>query len=284
MLEYLQQLRSTYYAVTDAARDEAVLPVIEQNPEIAHCLYKGDTGIRLTRYAPYLFQIDLDIRQRHPQRQDDDETLRRKIRVGIGRARKNDLHTDDQLWEYVRIMFETSPNFDQEPRIRAMLDDKSLSIDDRWEALFETRFDDAWNATDEPAFYNPTYWYEEEDDNWSPTPPSREDLAYMAAWLHNQKTDPSRVAHDPGVGQSRPGTGATDPEPGKGIPRAQVRDGSGGAFGSGYNRSYTDHRHDQCRDQFCSWRCGGRVDRSCLRMDTLRWGFPQRPQGRQGGG
>jgi hypothetical protein len=138
-----------------------------------------------------------DIRQRHPQLREDDETLRRMIRVGIGRARKNGLHTDNQLWEYVRIMFEVSPNFDQEPRIREMLDNQSLSIDDRWEALYETRFDDAWDAADQPAFYNPTYWYEEEDDHWSPTLPSREDLAYMAAWVHNQKTDPSAKDREP---------------------------------------------------------------------------------------
>lgn len=149
-----------------------------------------------------------DIRRRHPRRlREDDETLKRMIRVGIGRAGKNGLHTDDQLWEYIRVMFETSPNFDQEPRIRKMLDDQSLSIDDRWEALFETPFDDAWEATDQPAFYNPTYWYEEEDDHWSPYEeeddhwslalPSREELAYMAAWVHNQKTDPSAKDREP---------------------------------------------------------------------------------------
>jgi hypothetical protein len=163
--------------------------------------------VKLTDYQQaHILQQDLpafietlaeDIRQRHPQRRDDDETLKRMIRVGIGRARKNGLHTDDQLWEYVRIMFEIVPNFDQEPRIRAMLDDQSLSIDDRWEALFETRFDDAWEAADNPAFNNPTYWYEEEDDQWSPSLPKREDLAYLAAWMYNQKNNPEAKDREP---------------------------------------------------------------------------------------
>ena len=96
--------------------------------------------------SAFIDTLMADIRERRRQLADD-ETLRRKIKVGIGRARKNGLHTDDQLWEYVRIMFETSPNFDQEPRIRKMLDDTSLSVDDRWEALFEERFDDAWEST-----------------------------------------------------------------------------------------------------------------------------------------
>lgn len=163
--------------------------------------------VELTAYQQaHILQQDLpafidtlveDIRQRHPRQREDDEELKRMIRVGIGRARKQGLHTDDQLWEYVRIMFETSPNFDQEVRIRAMLDDQSLSIDDRWEALFETRFDDAWEVTDHPAFYNPTYWYEEEEENWTPTPPRREELAYMAAWIYNQKLDPSAKDREP---------------------------------------------------------------------------------------
>lgn len=138
-----------------------------------------------------------DIRERHRQLADDDETLRRKIKVGIGRARKNGLHTDDQFWEYVRIMFETSPNFDQEPRIRTMLDDTSLPIDDRWEALFEERFDDAWEAADHPKFYNPTYWYEDEENDWKLTLPTREEWAYLAAWMHNQKTDPNAKDREP---------------------------------------------------------------------------------------
>jgi hypothetical protein len=75
MLEYMQQFRSTYYAVTDAARDEAVLPFIEQNPEIAHCLYRGDTAIRLARYAPYLFRIDLG-----------DPAIRRFLAAGWGQG------------------------------------------------------------------------------------------------------------------------------------------------------------------------------------------------------
>lgn len=58
-VDYIQQTQTPCYAVTEAARDESILQFIHQNSEIMHCLYSGDTRIRLANYAPYLFRIDL---------------------------------------------------------------------------------------------------------------------------------------------------------------------------------------------------------------------------------
>ncbi len=58
MLDYLQQSPSACYAVTDAARDDAILRFVQQNGDIMYCLYRGDAKLRLANYAPYLFRID----------------------------------------------------------------------------------------------------------------------------------------------------------------------------------------------------------------------------------
>ncbi len=58
MLDYLRQSPSACYAVTDAARDDAILKFVQQNRDIAHGLYRRDAKLRLANYAPYLFRID----------------------------------------------------------------------------------------------------------------------------------------------------------------------------------------------------------------------------------
>jgi hypothetical protein len=57
-IDYIQDTPSPCYAVTDAARDDAILKFIEENSDAVHCLYRGDAKIRLANYAPYLFRVD----------------------------------------------------------------------------------------------------------------------------------------------------------------------------------------------------------------------------------
>jgi hypothetical protein len=57
--DYIRQSQSPCYAITDAARDDAIVQFVQQNSDIVHCLYRGDTAIRLANYAPYLFRIGL---------------------------------------------------------------------------------------------------------------------------------------------------------------------------------------------------------------------------------
>jgi hypothetical protein len=75
LMEFIQQIRSPCYIVTEAARDEAILEFIQSNSQISHCLYSGNTQIRLARYAPYLFRADLG-----------DPAIRRFINDGWGES------------------------------------------------------------------------------------------------------------------------------------------------------------------------------------------------------
>lgn len=58
------------------------------------------------------------------------------------RARANDLRTDAELLAYVYLMHEFAPDFDQHPRIRAILDAADKPVAERWERLFD-RSDEA---------------------------------------------------------------------------------------------------------------------------------------------
>lgn len=75
MVDYIQQIQTACYAVTDATRDDAILEFIRQNSDIAHCLYRGDARIRLANYAPYLFRIELG-----------DTAIRRFLTEGWGQS------------------------------------------------------------------------------------------------------------------------------------------------------------------------------------------------------
>jgi hypothetical protein len=57
-LDRIQHTSSPCFAITDAARDDAILKFIQENNDAVHCLYRGDAKIRLANYAPYLFRVD----------------------------------------------------------------------------------------------------------------------------------------------------------------------------------------------------------------------------------
>jgi len=111
------------------------------------------------------------VRKQHPLYRQTDEMMRESISAGIKRAKSNELETDRQISEFVLIMFEISPNFDQQKDIRRMLDDKSLPVQERWERLFTPEFDSAWDEADSPSFYDADAWFD--------TPPKKiEDLEW----------------------------------------------------------------------------------------------------------
>lgn len=111
--------------------------------------------------AAFVEAILREVRKAHPTWRQTDAMLRDSIQVGIRRARGNGLRSDKHLAEFVLIMCEVAPNFDQQPDIRRMLDDSRFTIEQRWENLFDDAFDSAWAEADQPAFLDMNAWFDE---------------------------------------------------------------------------------------------------------------------------
>src|SRR5215204_2765094 len=65
----------------------------------------------------------------------DDQTLRKMIRGGIKRAESHQIKLVENTETFIGKMFEAAPNFDEQPEIKAVLDDETLSPDKRLEKL-----------------------------------------------------------------------------------------------------------------------------------------------------
>lgn len=100
------------------------------------------------------------VRQNHPTYRQSDDMLRDSIRAGIKRARAHGITTDQMVMEYVLIMFETAPNFDQHPKIARTLAYEQRPIAERWERIFAEDFDPVWDEVAAPDFYDGSYWHD----------------------------------------------------------------------------------------------------------------------------
>jgi hypothetical protein len=98
------------------------------------------------------------VRENHPTYRQPDEMLRESIRAGLKRARSHGLVDEQSLMEYVLVMFEIAPNFDQHPAIALVLADPRLPAEERWELVFDEEFDDAWYQAAQPEFYDSAFW------------------------------------------------------------------------------------------------------------------------------
>lgn len=85
------------------------------------------------------------------------ERLRTMVRIGIGKARDVGLTKAEDLGVFVALMFEVSPQFDQEPTINGVLGDTIYSPEDRLAQLFARVPDEAWaTAVD---LYDEKIWF-----------------------------------------------------------------------------------------------------------------------------
>ena len=82
------------------------------------------------------------------------------IETGIERARGHGLSTDEDIVAFVGVMFEIAPNFDDEPTLRAVLAEKTLTPAQRWQALFAgtPSLATAWERAAAPQFYDAAAW------------------------------------------------------------------------------------------------------------------------------
>jgi hypothetical protein len=140
-----------------------------------------------------------EVREAHPTYRQTDNMLRDSIRVGIERARSNGLETDAQLSDFVMIMFEIAPNFDQQKDIRRQLDDTSIPVAQRWERLFTSEFDAAWAEADAPSFLDVNAWYVKPPKDLSEIElPTEWDWAeWLAAYRVQEQTPPWEPVRDP---------------------------------------------------------------------------------------
>lgn len=73
-----------------------------------------------------------------------DEELDRRAAIAIARALKYDLTWDSSITAFVAIMFSVAPNFDEQPAIRAVMNDESVPPNLRIDALWPRTTDDDW--------------------------------------------------------------------------------------------------------------------------------------------
>lgn len=88
----------------------------------------------------------------------DDTALRRMIRRAIRKAESYDFTAAPQQSAFVSIMFSIAPNFDDQPEIKAVLEERNLSpklrlerlwsplvSEEVWEKAADDHNEDAWN-------------------------------------------------------------------------------------------------------------------------------------------
>lgn len=88
-----------------------------------------------------------------------DATLDGMIRIGVERARSRGFNSAPDIAAFVAIMFEISPDFDQEEQIDAFLKDETFSGAMKIEQMLGRVPDDDWAKAEE--MYEPESWFPE---------------------------------------------------------------------------------------------------------------------------
>jgi hypothetical protein len=89
----------------------------------------------------------------------DPVSLREMVTNGLTRARSYDLEKPQDLTAFVAIMFDISPNFDEQPYIQRALRDKSVPIEQRFNTMIERVPDKAWEEAETKTNYDA--WFPE---------------------------------------------------------------------------------------------------------------------------
>lgn len=91
------------------------------------------------------------------EKEHDDETLEKRVRGGIERAKSHDFKISQDITSFISLMFKIAPNFDEQTEIKAVLDDETTPPDERFEQLEpplvpDTAWDEAAENYDEDAW------------------------------------------------------------------------------------------------------------------------------------
>lgn len=84
----------------------------------------------------------------------DPVSLREMVTNGLARARRYDLDKPQDLTAFVAIMFDISPNFDEQADIQRALRDKSVPIEQRFNTMIERVPDKAWEEAEKNKNYD----------------------------------------------------------------------------------------------------------------------------------
>jgi hypothetical protein len=84
----------------------------------------------------------------------DPVSLREMVTNGLTRARSYDLEKPQYLTAFVAIMFDISPNFDEQPNIQQALRDQSTPIEQRFNTMIECVPDKAWEEAEKNQNYD----------------------------------------------------------------------------------------------------------------------------------
>lgn len=86
-----------------------------------------------------------------------DEKLGPMCSVAIARARAHGISKVQDIAAFAAIMFETSPRFDEQKEISAVLSDFNYSPEDRLYQLFERVSDESWAEAERS--YDEAVWF-----------------------------------------------------------------------------------------------------------------------------
>ena len=89
----------------------------------------------------------------------DPVSFREMVTNGLARARSYDLEKPQDLTAFVAIMFDISPNFDEQPNIQQALRDQSIPIEQRFNAMIERVPDKTWEEAEANKNYD--VWFPE---------------------------------------------------------------------------------------------------------------------------
>lgn len=77
-----------------------------------------------------------------------EHVLSEMVANGIERARSHGFRSDEDLMAFVAVMFEISPNFDEQPQIYQALHNPALPLDQRFDAIFDGVPAEAWQEAE----------------------------------------------------------------------------------------------------------------------------------------
>jgi hypothetical protein len=101
------------------------------------------------------------VRTANPTRVDgySDEKITKMVSNAVARARKHNIEKVQDIAAFVAVMFETSPRFDEQKEIAAVLEDVHYPPEERFYQLFERVSDEAWAEAERS--YDVALWFAE---------------------------------------------------------------------------------------------------------------------------